>query len=53
MAAFVLGLRIYGVYQSSKNTRRSPRVQRIERAIAISLWSLIAVGIALLLFFKR
>ena len=48
--ALALGLRIYGVYRSSKNTpRRSPRVRRIERITAISLWSFIAVGVAIIL----
>jgi len=49
-----LGLRFYGVYQGSKNTpKRSPRVRHIEEIIAISLWTLIALGVALLLLFKR
>jgi len=52
--ALALGLRIYGVYRSSKNTpRRSPKVRRIERIVAISLWSFIAVGVTLILLFKR
>jgi hypothetical protein len=54
LVTLALGFRIYGVYQSSKNTpRRSPRVSRIERIVAISLWSFIAVGVTLLLLFKR
>jgi hypothetical protein len=54
VVAIALGLRIYGVYRSSKNTpRRSPRVRRIERVVAISLWSFIAVGVTLILLFKR
>jgi hypothetical protein len=54
LVALLLGLRIYGVYRSSKNTpKRSPKVSRIERIVAISLWSFIAVGVALLLFFQR
>jgi hypothetical protein len=53
VVALVLGLRVYGVNQSSKNTRRSPWVRRIERIVAISLWSFIAVGVTLLLLFKR
>jgi hypothetical protein len=52
--ALALGLRIYRVYRSSKNTpKRSPRVRQIERIVAISLWSLIAVGVILLLLFRR
>jgi hypothetical protein len=51
--ALVLGLRIYSVYRNSKNTKRSPKVRRIERIIAISLWSFIGVAVALLLLFKR
>jgi hypothetical protein len=54
VAALILCLRIYGVYRSSKNTpKRSPKVRRIERIVAISLWSFIAVGVTLLLIFKR
>jgi hypothetical protein len=50
----VLSLRIYGVYRSSRNTpKRSPKVRRIERIVAISLWSFIAVSVTLLLIFKR
>jgi len=53
LVAILLGLRIYGVYRSSKNTpQRSPKVRRIERIVAISLWSFIAVGVTLLLLFK-
>jgi hypothetical protein len=52
--AAALGLRIYGVYRSARNTpKRSPRMRRIERVAAISLWSFIAVGVILLLIFKR
>ena len=54
LALSVFGLRIYGVYRSAKNTpKRSPKVRRIERIVAISLWSFIAVGVTLLLVFKR
>jgi hypothetical protein len=36
--ALALGLRIYGVYRSSKDTpKRSPKMMRIERIVAISL----------------
>jgi hypothetical protein len=51
--ALALGLRIYGTYRSSKNTKRSPRVRRIERIIAIGLWSFIALAVTLLLIFKH
>jgi hypothetical protein len=52
--AVLLGLRFYSTYKSAKNApKRSPKVRRIERIIAISLWSFIAVGVALLLIFKR
>jgi len=53
LVALALGLRFYGVYRSSKNTKRSPKVRRIERIVAISLWSFIAAGVTLLLLFKR
>jgi len=54
LIALALGLRIYGVYRSSRNTpERSPRVKRIERIVAISLWSFIAAGVTLLLLFKH
>ncbi len=54
LVAFLLGLRFYSVYRSAKNTaQRSPRVKRIERIVAISLWSFIAASVALLLLFKR
>lgn len=54
LVALLLGLRIYSVYRSSRNTpKRSPKVRRIERIIAISLWSFIALSVTLLLIFKR
>jgi hypothetical protein len=54
VVALALGLRIYSVYRSSKNTpKRSPKVRRIERIVAIGLWSFIAVGVTLLLIFKH
>jgi hypothetical protein len=53
VVTLALGFRIYSVYRSSRNTRRSPKVRRIERIAAISLWSFIAVGVALMLLFKR
>lgn len=52
--ALALGLRFYSVYRSSKNTpKRSPKTMRIERIVAISLWSFIAAGITLLFLFRR
>jgi heme/copper-type cytochrome/quinol oxidase subunit 2 len=54
IVALVLGLRIYSVYRSSKNTpKRSPKVKRVERIVAISLWSFIAAGVTLLLLLKH
>jgi hypothetical protein len=54
VVVLVLSLRIYGVYRTSKNApKRSPKVRRIQRIVAISLWSFIAVATALLLIFKR
>ena len=54
VVALALGLRIYGVYRGAKNApKRSAKVRRIERIVAISLWSFIAVGVTLLLIFKR
>ena len=50
LVALALGLRVYGVYRSSKNApKRSSKVMRIERIAAVSLWSVIAIGIAILL----
>jgi hypothetical protein len=52
--ALALGLRIYGVYRSSKNTpQRSLKIRPIEHVAAISLWSFILVAVTLLLIFKR
>jgi hypothetical protein len=54
VVALALGLRIYGVYRGSKNTpKRSTKVRRIERIVAIGLWSFIAEGVTLLLIFKH
>jgi len=54
VAALVLGLRVYSVYRSSRNTpKRSPKVRRIERFVAIALWSFIAIAVILLLIFRR
>jgi hypothetical protein len=54
LIALLLGFRFYLVYQSSKTSpKRSSKVRRIERIVAITLWSFIAVGVTLLLLFKR
>jgi len=54
LVALVLGLRAYGVYRSSTNTpQRSFRVQQIERIVAISRWTFIAIGITLILLLKH
>ena len=54
VVALLLDLRIYGVYRSSKNTpKRSPKIMRIERIVAVSLWSFIALGVTLLLVLRR
>ena len=54
LVALALGLRLYGVYRSSKTTpKRSPKVRRIERIVAIGLWSGIAIGVAILVLAKR
>jgi len=54
LVATILGLRIYSIYRSAKNTsRRSPRVRRIERIVAISLWGFIALGATFLLLAHR
>jgi hypothetical protein len=54
VVALALGFRIYGVYRDTKSApKRSPRVRRIERIVAIGLWSFIAVGVTFLLVFKR
>jgi hypothetical protein len=54
LVALLLGIRIYAVYRSSKTApRRSPKVRRIERIVAIRLWSFIAASVTLILLFKR
>jgi hypothetical protein len=54
VVALALGIRIYILYRRSKRThKRSPKIRRIERIVAISLWSFIAVAVSLLLIFKR
>ncbi|MEY2411976.1 MAG: hypothetical protein QOD84_582 [Acidobacteriaceae bacterium] len=54
LVALALGLRPYDVYRSSKSTpNRSPKVRRIERIVAISLWNCIAIGVAILVLARR
>jgi uncharacterized membrane protein len=53
LIATALGFRFYRVYRSSKQTRRSPKVKRIENIIAISLWSFIALAVAIIFLVKR
>jgi uncharacterized membrane-anchored protein len=54
VVALALGIRIYILYRRSKRTRkRSPKLRRIERIVAISLWSFILIAVTLLLIFKR
>jgi len=54
LVALVLALRFYGVYRGVKNApRRSPKVRRIERIVAITLWSSIAVGVAIIFLAKH
>jgi len=53
LIAAALGFRVYGIYRRSKQTRRSPKVRRIENIVAISLWSFIALGVALIFLFNR
>jgi hypothetical protein len=52
VVALVLGLRIYSVCRSA-TPRRSPKTRRIERIVAIGLWSFIAAAVTLLLIFRR
>ena len=49
----LISLRIYLTYKRSKNVRVSPRVRRMERNIAIALWSFIALAIFLLFLSGR
>jgi hypothetical protein len=54
VVALLLALRFYGAYRGVKNApRRSPRVRRIERIVAISLWSFIAAGVAIILLARH
>jgi len=54
LVALALGLRFYGVYQSSKTTpKRSPRVRRIEIITVIFLWTFIAVGVTYMVLTRR
>jgi|HubBroStandDraft_6_1064221.scaffolds.fasta_scaffold2069531_1 hypothetical protein len=48
LGVFLIGLRIYLTWKRSKDVNRSPRVRRMERNIAIALWTFIALGILVL-----
>jgi hypothetical protein len=50
--AIAWGFRLRRIYAGVKNTpKRSPRVRRIEIIVATILWTLIALGVTLLLIF--
>jgi len=51
--AALLGFRFYSIYKSSQQTKRSPKVRSVERIIAVSLWSFIAVGVILILLTRK
>ncbi|MGH9494654.1 MAG: hypothetical protein ACRD3B_06620 [Candidatus Sulfotelmatobacter sp.] len=53
LGVMLIGLRIYLTYKRSRDTRRSPRVRRMERNIAIALWSFIALAILVLFLTGR
>ena len=53
LVAIIIGLRFYFIYRRSKRApQRSPRLRRIETIFAISLWSLIAVTVAIVLLLQ-
>lgn len=51
--AALLGFRFYSIYKSAQQTKRSPKVARLERMIAISLWSFIAIGVILIFLIRK
>jgi hypothetical protein len=53
LGAILIALRIYLTYKRSKDVHRSPRVRRMERNIAIGLWTFIALAILVLLLSGR
>ena len=52
LGVVLIGLRIYLTVKRSKDVR-SPRVRRMERNMAIALWSFIALGILVLFLTHR
>jgi hypothetical protein len=53
LGVVLIALRIYLTYKHSKDVHRSPRVRRMERNIAIALWTFIAVAILVLFLSGR
>jgi uncharacterized membrane protein len=49
----LIGLRFYLTYKQAKDVHRPPRVRRMERNIAIALWSFIALAILVLFLSGR
>ena len=41
----LIGLRVYLTWKRAKNDNRSPRVRRMERNIAIALWTFVALAL--------
>ena len=48
VGVLLIALRIYLTYKRSKDVNRPPRVRRMERNIAIALWTFIALAIVVL-----
>lgn len=53
VGVILIALRLYLTYKHSKDVRRPPRVRRMERNIAIALWSFIALAILVLFLTGR
>ena len=53
LGVILIALRIYLTYKRSKDAHRSPRVRRMERNIAIALWTFIALAVLVLLLSGR
>jgi hypothetical protein len=52
--AVAWGFRLRRIYVDVKNApKRSPKIRRIEVITATALWTLIAVGVTLILIFAR
>ena len=49
----LVALRVYLTWKRSKDVRRPPRVRRMERNIAIALWSFIVLAILVLFLAGR